>query len=291
MAPPSLSDDPGGKLGILAGGGDLPVLLVDACKAQNRDFYISCLSETDARLDSLVGDRIGIGQIGKRLKALHDAGVKTIVLAGYVSRPDFKSLAVDTRGAMMLPGVLRAAAKGDDSIMSHMIKQLEKEGFSVIGPDALLEPLLAEDGLIAGAAPDAACEADITKAAETAAVMGKLDIGQGAVSCRGVILAVEAQEGTDLMLERVARLPEPIRGTAVEKKGVLVKRPKPQQERRVDLPVIGPSTVEKAAAAHLAGIAVAAGEVFVLYPDEVKAKAEEAGMFVLGRRFPPGVDA
>jgi hypothetical protein len=123
---------------------------------------------------------------------------------------------------------------------------------------------------------------DIARAMEAVIALGALDIGQGAVVCEGLVLAVEAAEGTDKMLERCAELPEPIRGTARSRRGVLVKLPKPKQEMRVDLPTIGVATVERAAAAGLAGIAIKAGAALILDEAAVIARADALGIFVAG---------
>ena len=120
------------------------------------------------------------------------------------------------------------------------------------------------------------------KACKVARAIGELDIGQGAIVCRGLVLAVEAQEGTDEMLRRVGRLPQEIRGNPSEREGVLAKMVKPGQETRVDLPTIGPETIRLAAAAGLAGIAAEGGQAFVMDKEKVIKMANEAGLFVLG---------
>jgi DUF1009 family protein len=131
-------------------------------------------------------------------------------------------------------------------------------------------------------APSDAHRRDIARAAKVAAATGALDIGQGVVVCDGLVLAVEAQEGTDQMLRRVAELPERLRGTQAARRGVLVKRPKPIQERRIDLPTIGVRTIEGAARAGLSGVAVEAGGALVVRRADVIAAADAAGLFVFG---------
>jgi hypothetical protein len=138
-------------------------------------------------------------------------------------------------------------------------------------------------GSLGDVEPSKAHKADIDKALETAAAIGALDIGQGAVVCNGLVLAVEAQEGTDGMLERVAGLSPEIRGSAKTRAGVLAKCLKPQQEVRIDLPTIGVDTVERAARAGLAGIVLIAGQAFVLDQDQVKKSADAHGLFVFGQ--------
>src|SRR5262249_25890747 len=124
--------------------------------------------------------------------------------------------------------------------------------------------------------------ADAAKAMDVAQAIGQLDVGQGAVVCDGLVLAVEAQEGTDAMLARVAELPQEIRGSAEARRGVLAKTPKPIQERRVDLPTTGVQTLERAAAAGLAGVAGEAGAMVVLDREAVTEAADRLGLFVWG---------
>ena len=164
----------------------------------------------------------------------------------------------------------------------------EGEGFEIIGADEAAGNLKARKGLLAGPAPSEQHLSDLKKAAHIALEIGRLDIGQGAIVADGLVLCVEAQEGTDDMLHRCAELPQAVRGDRSDKRGVLVKRPKPQQERRVDLPAIGLATVEGAVAAGLAGIGFEAGGALIL--DEVNTidRANELGLFLYG--FPKDWD-
>lgn len=251
-------------IGLLAGSGDLPALVARACQAQGHRLYISQLAPVSPELEKFDGDQIGLGQVGKRLAALRKARVGKLVIAGYVSRPDFSDLKLDWKGARLLPKVMKAARAGDAGLMRFLVEQLEAEGFEIIGAEAFLTPFLIEQGNYTEVEPGDSSQADIEKAAQIAAHCGALDIGQGAVVANGLVLAVEAQEGTDAMLERVFDLPEAIRGNQTKRAGVLVKRPKPGQETRVDLPVIGASTVQLAAKAGLAGIVLQARGGFFL---------------------------
>jgi DUF1009 family protein len=182
----------------------------------------------------------------------------------------------------MLPALLAAAPQGDDALLRAVMAEHEKAGFTIIGAEQAMEHLLATPGVWGACAPSDGERGDIAKAAKIAAAVGALDIGQGVVVCDGVVLAVEAQEGTDAMLERVARLPEALRGLANARRGVLVKRPKPIQERRIDLPTIGVKTIQGAAAAGLAGVAVEAGGALAVRRDALVAAADAAGLFVYG---------
>ena len=153
----------------------------------------------------------------------------------------------------------------------------------------LFRSLLAPVGMMAGAAPSASQQNDVETALKVTAQLGLLDVGQGAVVCDGLVLAVEAQEGTDRMLARVADLSPDIRGTPAKRRGVLVKRAKPQQERRVDLPTIGLRTIEGAAKAGLIGVVVEAGGALIIDKLNVIAACQEAGMFLMGVEVTPSL--
>jgi UDP-2,3-diacylglucosamine hydrolase len=273
----------GRKVGIIAGGGALPVRLAQACQLTGQAYFVARIAGmADAALAAHPGAEFGLGEMGARFKAMKAAGVEAVALVGMVKRPDFATLKLDARAALMLPKVIAAAKKGDDAILRVIVDECEREGFAVIGAEAIAADLLSPLGQIAGEAPDATALGDIEKGMAVAAELGRFDIAQGCVVCDGFVLAVEAAEGTDAMLARVASLPEAGRGTPAARRGVLVKRAKPIQDRRVDLPVIGLATLEGAAAAGLAGIAVEAGASLVMDRDAVVARATALGLFVVG---------
>src|SRR6185312_9420122 len=166
--------------------------------------------------------------------------------------------------------------------LRYLMQGFEKEGFAIEGAHEVMGELALGEGPLGAHAPGEAHGADIAKAIEVARAIGALDIGQGAVVCDGLVLAVEAQEGTDAMLRRVADLPADVRGTPERRRGVLAKVAKPIQEDRVDLPTIGLATVEAAAAAGLAGIVGVAGKMLVLDRDAVIRAADAAGLFIAG---------
>jgi hypothetical protein len=271
------------KLGIIAGGGGLPLALAQHCAASSRPYYVAQIEHfADADFSGHPGGVHNIGAIKARIDALKDAGCDAIVFAGYVTRPDFAKLQLDEMAVAILPAVMAAAREGDDALLRVLIQAHADAGFSVSGADEIAEGLKAKAGQWGAIAPNEQGRADIKKAAETAAAIGALDIGQGAIVCDGLVLAVEAQEGTDQMLKRVAGLRAEIRGTPEARRGVLVKRAKPIQDRRIDLPIIGLATLENAAAAGLAGIAVEAGGALAIDRDKLIAAADEAGLFLYG---------
>jgi DUF1009 family protein len=239
------------------------------------------MANADDALSSFPRENVGIGELGKSFSLLKKQGCDEVTLAGQVSRPEWNAIKLDARGVMALPKVIAAALKGDDSLMRTMIGMFEKEGFRVIGTAEAAPNLIASVGIYGRIKPDAQALADIAQAREIVRHMGELDIGQAAAVCEGLVLAVEAAEGTDAMLERLMNLSRNLRGTPEKRRGVLVKAPKPQQERRIDLPVIGTRTIELAAAGGLAGVAVEAGGALLMRKAKLVEMADRLGLFVM----------
>lgn len=271
------------KLGVIAGGGELPVVLAEHLAATQRPYFIARVTPiADAALETHPGAGHSLGQMGARMDAIRQAGCDAVVLLGKVERPDLKTLQLDDVAMSMLPAILAAMPQGDDALLRAVLSEHEKAGFRVVGADQVMLDLLASAGTWGVVQPNDRHKQDMAKAAQVAAASGAFDVGQGVVVCDGLVLAVEAQEGTDAMLRRVGELPTAIRGTVQARRGVLVKRPKPIQERRIDLPVIGVRTIEGAAAAGLAGIAVEAQGALAVRRDDIIAAANRAGIFVYG---------
>lgn len=281
MAVPDKAPAAPPKLGIVAGGGDLPVRIVEACRRQGRDFHVFGLtgSAEPRPTDGIADDWLSIGSVGLLLSRLRATGCREVVMVGNVARPDFARLRLDWKGLRVLPRIVNAARKGDDNLLRCLVTIFEEEGFTIVGADAVLDAgHMLDEGPLGTLAMDEAAAADLERAVEVVEALGRVDVGQGAVVADGNVLAVEAVEGTDRMLARVAELR---RGWS-KRAGLLLKLPKPQQERRVDLPVIGVATVEAAAAAGLAGIAGAAGATLVMDRQAVAARADALGLFVVG---------
>jgi hypothetical protein len=269
----------GGTLGILAGGGPLPGYLIEACRAAGRRcFVVAFEGHADA---AVIGDAphawVRLGAAGEAIGLLRTQGVSDVVMAGPVRRPSLRDLRPDSRAARFLArGFL---TRGDDGLLGAVVRALEEEeGFRVVGADSILTGLRAGAGPFGAFHPDAAALADIARGVEVVKRLGELDIGQAAVVRGGIVLGVEAAEGTAALLARMI----PFRGQ--EPAGVLVKLAKPNQERRTDLPTIGPDTIGGAAAAGLAGVAVMAGATLVIDGAETVARADAAKLFVTGIR-------
>lgn len=270
------------KLGIVAGGGELPGLVAAACRAEGRDYHILALS---GHADPMVigdepADWIRLGEAGSGFEKLRQAGVVEVMMIGPVRRPSLSELAPDFRTALFFAKV-GLKALGDDGLLRAVVAELEHEGFRVVGVDEVLSGCLAGPGIYGARAPDPQAAADIDRGIEVARGLGRLDVGQAVVVQQGIVLGVEAIEGTDQLLRRCGGLSRDGLG------GVLVKVRKPSQDRRIDLPTIGLATVREAAAAGLRGIAVEAGGALVLGREVVTAEADRLGLFVCGIEITP----
>ena len=267
----------GTTLGIIAGRGKLPGELARAALSQGRDVFILALKgqADDDIVQPFPHGWVRLGDGSKALSYLRGAGVEELVLAGGVTRPSLFSLRPDARAARFLAKAsLRAL--GENSLLSAIIRELEAEGFRVIGAEKVWGGVLMPAGRLGMHAPQASDWRDIRRGAEVAIALGRADVGQGAVVQQGIVLAVEAVEGTDAMMRRAADLRRDGDG------GVLVKVAKPQQDKRVDLPTIGLDTVRGAAESGLKGIAVEAGSALLLDKAQVIRAADEAGLFLYG---------
>lgn len=266
------------KLGVVAGGGDLPKRLIAAGQAQGRAVFVVAIegAADAATVLNLPHCWARLDAVGRIVAALRNAGVEEVVLAGRVHRPSWTAVRPDWRGLKLLAKVMRARGQGDNSVLALAMAELESEGFRVIGAHDLLADLIAQEGPIGRLLPDESAKRDIARGLAVARALGQVDVGQAVVIQQGIVLGVEAAEGTDALLERCGPLKRDGPG------GVLVKRRKPGQDRRADLPTIGPTTAVKAAQAGLRGIAVEAGGTLVLDPVAVARIADDSGLFVIG---------
>jgi DUF1009 family protein len=258
----------------------VPWRLIEACRAADREFFVLAI-EGEADSAALQGAphawcRLGAG--GAALDLLRQHRVGDLVLAGGIRRPSLAALRPDWRAAKFLARV-GYRALGDDGLLSAIVKEIEGEGFRVVGAHELLAADLPE-GPLGTVVPDADAASDIAHGIHVARALGALDIGQAVVVQQGLVLGVEAIEGTDALLRRCAGLRRDGPG------GVLVKLQKPNQERRVDRPTIGPDTIALASETGLRGIAAEAGATLLLDRDEVARAADRAGLFVVGVRAP-----
>lgn len=267
---------PGERLGLIAGGGAVPGNVADAALAAGMDVHILAfegVTEPEL-LAQLPHTFIRFDKVGGTVDALKRNQCDLVCMVGKVARPDFSKLRPDTAGIGLLPKVIKAAARGDDALLQVLVDFFEKKGFRVIGAHEIAGDVLADAGSLGAHAPSDLDLSDIAKAVQVVEAIGALDIGQGAVVREGLVLAVEAAEGTDRMLSRCVDMD----GSG----GVLVKLTKPGQDHRVDLPTIGLETVEGAARAGLNGIAVEAGAAMIIDRPATIRMADYKGLFVIG---------
>jgi len=271
------------KIGLIAGNGGLPSHVIAGATESGFDVStITFKGVTPPDVFTPPAMSFGIAELGGVVKYFKRQKCTHVCMAGEVTRPDFSTLKPDMKALKYLPGALAAAKRGDDALLTYIVQVFEKEGFEIISPQELCKSLLIGEGHMGAIRMSAVHRDDALKACEIASQMGALDIGQGAIVCDGLVLAVEAQEGTDELLRRTASLPETKRGSMTARKGVLAKLVKPAQEERVDLPTIGPKTVELAVKAGLAGIIVESGRAFCLDQAACVKAADEAGLFIVG---------
>lgn len=269
-----------GPLGILACAGPLPIEIAEAAQRQGRAVHI-------VAIDGFAGDdvarfphdRVHLGQLGRILASLARAGARDLVIAGAMRRPDLLGLRIDLGFVRHIGTILSLTRGGDDHVLSRVVRFFEDQGFRVVGTADVAPALLAPLGLLTDHAPTAAQSRDIGRGARLVAALAAFDVGQAVVADARGIVAVEGVRGTDALLRDLGP------GGAGEGSafgGVLVKRAKPGQELRVDLPTIGPETVRRAKFAGLAGIAIEAGKTIVLERQRVAAEAADAGLFITG---------
>jgi UDP-2,3-diacylglucosamine hydrolase len=270
-------------LGIIAGGGDLPKAIAESARDGGRSvFVIAFTGSADDWVNAVPHEWVSLGEVSKVIKTLRANGCEDVVLAGKLARPKFSEIKLDAKGMLVAPRIVAAARKGDDALLRAVVDTFAREGFNAIGAHEAAPGLLATAGAMGRVKPSSDDEEDIAAAFKIVRAMGALDIGQAAIVCEGLPLAVEAAEGTDAMIKRVADLPAHFRGTSDKRKGVLAKAPKPIQDRKTDLPVIGVQTVHNAAAVGLAGIAVEAGGALILGKRAVVEEADKLGLFIVG---------
>lgn len=270
------------KLGIIAGGGDLPKLVIEACRESGRPFYVVALEDHfDFSLDDDVPHEIHrMNRLADILDTLLEQNVAEIVMAGRVRRPALKDIMMDRRSAALLLKI-GGLASGDDSLLRRVSRGFEDYGFRVIGADQVVADLLAPRGILGRHEPASRALADIEIGIAAARQLGAQDLGQAVIVRAGEVLGTEDEAGTAALVARCA----PVDGG---RSGVLVKMSKPGQDRRVDLPTIGPDTITEVDLAGLEGVAVEAGRSLILKRLEVVRRADHRGVFVLG--VAPGTD-
>ncbi len=265
------------KLALIAGRGDLPRHIISQCQNQKRDLVVVAFEgQTDEDLTYGVEHFwTTLGAIGKTLEELKQRSVQEIVIAGAMKRPSWSELKLDWTGTKFLMRV-GINSLGDDGLLSAVVKLLEEQGFRLITPDHFIVNLMAEEGQLTPHKPDEEDCADIDYGIRILKTIGPLDIGQAVVVQRNIVLGVEAIEGTAQLIKRCKDLKRSGPG------GVLVKIAKPNQSLKVDLPTIGPDTIDQLVDAGLKGIAIEAHKTQILQRSLTLEKANEHGIYILG---------
>ncbi|MDE1972275.1 MAG: UDP-2,3-diacylglucosamine diphosphatase LpxI [Hyphomicrobiales bacterium] len=271
---------------IVCGGGNFPGAVAEAIvRRGGRPVLFGIRGWADQTLlDRYPHHWIAIGQIGRFLRLAEAEHCRDVLFIGSLLRPPITQIRLDWQTLRVLPRIIRAFRGGDDWLLSGVAKLFEESGLRLIGVKDVAPEILMSEGTFGEVRPSPRDGKDIARALQLIAALGPFDVGQAAVVANLHVLAVEAAEGTDNMLHRISELRRLGRVTTPTGTGVLVKAPKPGQDRRFDLPAIGPQTIENAARAGLAGVAVAAGSTMIAEPEKVVAAADAAGIFFAGVR-------
>jgi DUF1009 family protein len=271
-------------IGVVAGGGVMPFAVADSLTARGGKPVLFALRGAcdPVRVERFPHHWISIGQYGRAVSLFRAENCRDLLFIGSLVRPGFSEIRLDWGTLRILGRVLAAFRGGDDHLLSGIGGILERDGFRMVGIRDVAPDLLMPEGNLTRAVPDESSAADIARGREVLRALSPYDIGQAAVVIDGHVVGVEDIEGTDGLLARVARLRSEGRIRAKASRGVLVKAPKSGQDLRFDLPTMGPRTVEGAAAAKLAGIAIVAGNTLVVDPQAMIEAADTAEIFVTG---------
>ncbi len=271
-------------LAIIAGRGELPRRIAERRATAGLPTHLVIFPDcAEPWMADHPNGHYEFERLGRVFRDLRALGVTHVTFAGAMNRPRIRPWRTDLKTIAIAIKALPLLRKGDDEMLRGYASMVEAEGFRMIGAAEILgDDLTVQPGALGICTPSERDRADAARAARIIAALGPHDVGQGAVVANGLCLAVEAIEGTDLMLARIADLPAERRATALPPCGVLFKGPKPGQDLRIDMPTIGPKTVQGAKAAGLSGIVAIAGETTLLSASDSRAAADAAGLFVYG---------
>lgn len=260
------------RLGIIAGAGRLPALLVERCRRDNIHPYIIALKgQADPALCiGLDHTVLRLGAAGDLFRYLRLNDITDVVMIGAVRKPSLLDLRPDLYATRFLAKV-GFATLGDNSLLSAIKKQMQREGITVHGVHTFLPDILMTEGLIGGVPPTTAQLGDIDAGINASQSLGRDDRGQSVIVLNGAVIGEEGPEGTDALID-----------TKGARGAILVKTCKPQQDKDIDLPTIGPETVRHCAAQGMAGIALQAGSAFIVDKETVADLAQQLGLFVIG---------
>lgn len=270
------------RIGILAGGGSLPREIARQALSSGYHVHIVGLEgEVTDNFNGLSVETVNWGAIGRMVASFKNAGIEDIIIVGAVNRPNIARIRPDLGFFRSLPKIYKIIkAGGDDSVLRHVVTFFEQQGFRVVGPEAVAPELIVGQGPLGKKSANESERKDISVGFDIVRRLGRFDVGQGVVVNRGIIEAIEGAEGTDRMLERVALMR--VRQTHDSSSGVLVKRPKPNQEMRVDMPTVGPTTAMLASRAGLSGVALLRDAAIAAERPSLIETADESDLFIEG---------
>lgn len=268
-------------LALVCGAGQFPLAVADAVISSGRSIYlIGVRGAADPSISKYPHGWIGMGRLGRMLKLAREAGARDIAFVGAVPRPAASlDFIPDLR---FLKLMLSYLGGGDNDMLTHFAREVERDGFKVRGVHEVAPALILPAGVIGRHPPLPEAEAATRLGMDVLSALGPYDIGQGVVVADRRVVAIEAAEGTDSMLDRVAELRASGRLKIAASKSVFVKTAKRGQDLRLDTPAIGLATIQKVKAAGLAGIAVAAGQVMTPDLGALIEAADKAGLFIFG---------
>ena len=270
-------------LAIICGGGDFPIALAKAAAAVGRaPFLIGLVGFADERIEAFPHLWLRLGEVGKFFAALAERAIVEVAAVGSVRRPELADLRIDFGAVKRLPALAALFAGGDNRLLAGIAKLLEKEGLALVGVHDIAPQLLAPEGAMTRRAPSAQALGEARLGASVIEALSPFDVGQAVVVAKGRVLAVEAAEGTDAMLARIAEMRDSGRLSLKGRAGVLVKAPKSGQEIRLDMPAIGLQTIKAAARAELDGVVIAAGKVLTMDREGCVGAADRASLFLYG---------
>jgi hypothetical protein len=279
-----MADAARGPIAIICGGGSFPGAVAEAIvRGGRRPVMFGIKGWADAKIiERHAHHWIAIGQVGRFFRLAREERCSEVLFIGSLLRPPLRQIRLDWQTIRLLPRLTGVFRGGDDRLLSGIASMAEEGGLRVIGLHEVAPEVFVPEGVLGHFQPKERDRGDIARALKVIATLGPYDVGQAAIVADNIVLAVEAAEGTDNMLARIAELRRQGRVTAPAGVGVLVKAPKPGQDRRFDLPSIGPRTIEQAARAGLAGVAVVAGQTIIAEAADVIAAADRANLFAAG---------
>ena len=271
------------KIAIIAGRGMLPKILIENCQKRGQEFLLFLLDceEYEINYSNFNPIILPYGSISKILEIIKSNQIKNLVLVGAVNKPNFSTIKVDKKGALLLSKILAKKILGDNSVLGTVIDFFEKEGLKILTIDQLLSDIVSKEGVLTKLAPSNYDLENIKIATNAIKTMSCLDIGQSVIMAQKQIIAVEALEGTDNLIKRCEQL-----SAEFKKDAILVKLKKTGQTKKADLPVIGIDTIKNCHNCNIKGIAIESGATLIINKQQVIEEADRLGLFIISIKRP-----